>query len=212
MKLPGRIDRWGVGVLGLVSLALIVKLVFQYKQMQAGVKPPGMKRSALTSPSHVKANGPAGGKAATVNLAGKQKISDELSRYNSLVELDLLKEFEDRPLPELKRNPFEFVAGPIQARQEQAPGPPAAPAPVQAPPPPMNLKVMGYSEGKGAAGEAMVELCAASCETSSPDDQVLVVHAGDAVGTRYKVIKISSTVVTVEDAAIHQTVDLPVPQ
>ena len=58
----------------------------------------------------------------------------------------------------------------------------------------------------------MVELCSASCETSSPDDQVLVVHAGEAVGTRYKVVKINSTVVTVEDAAIHQTVDLPVPQ
>jgi hypothetical protein len=210
MKLPGRIDRWGVGVLGLVSLALIAHLVFQYKQMRAGVKPLGMKRPAVATPSHVKANGPAGGKAATGKLAGKQKISDELSRYNSLLELDLLKQFEDRPLPELQRNPFEFVAGRTQARQEQAPSAPAAP--VQAPPPPMNLKVMGYTEGKGAAGEAMVELCAASCETSSPDDQVFVVHAGDAVGTRYKVIKISPTVVTVEDATIHQTVDLPVPQ
>ncbi|HXX22812.1 MAG TPA: hypothetical protein VEO19_06660 [Terriglobia bacterium] len=212
MKLPGRIDRWGVGVLGLVSLALIVNLVFQYKQMRAGVKPPGRKRPAAATSSHVKANGPAGAKAATGKLAGKQKISDELSRYNSLLELDLLKDFEDRPLPELKRNPFEFVAGPIQARREQAPSAPQAPAPVQAPPPPMNLKVMGYTEGKGAAGEAMVELCGASCETSSPDDQVFVVHAGDAVGTRYKVIKISPTVVTVEDATIHQTVDLPVPQ
>ena len=201
MKLPGRIDKWGVGVLGLVSLALIVILVFQYRQMRAGVKPSGMSRLAVKKPSQVKANAPAGVKAVTGKLAGKQKIPDELSRYNSLIELNLLKQFGDRPLPELQRNPFEFVAARTQVRQEQAPG--APPAPTQAPPPPpVTLKVMGYSEGAGGVQEAMV----------SDEDQVFVVHAGDSVGTRYKVIKISPTVVTVEDATIHQTVDLPVPQ
>ena len=200
MKLPGRMEKWGVGVLGVVSLALIVNLVFHLKQMGAGVKPSGMKPPVVKTPPHDKANGPAGAKATTGKLPGKQKISDELSRYNSLVELDLLKEFEDRPLPELKRNPFEFVTGPTQARREQAPG--AAPAPVPPPPPPVTLKVMGYSEGVGGVEEAMV----------SEEDQVFVVHAGDSVGTRYKVIKITPTAVTVEDATIHQTVDLPVPQ
>jgi Tfp pilus assembly protein PilP len=201
MKLPGRMENWAVGVLGVVSLALIVYLVFQYKQMQAGVKPSGMKRLVVKTPSHPKASGPAGAKTAAGKLAGKQKVSDELSRYNSLVEVDLLKQFEDRPLPELKRNPFEFVAAPIQARREQAPG--APPAPVQPPPPPpVTLKVMGYSEGAGGVQEAMV----------SDEDQVFVVHAGDSVGARYKVIKITPTAVTIEDATIHQTVDLPVPQ
>jgi ribosomal protein L24 len=60
---------------------------------------------------------------------------------------------------------------------------------------------MGYSEGKGGVKEAMV----------SDEDQVFVVHEGDSIGTRYKVIKITPTVITVEDASIHQTVDLPVP-
>jgi hypothetical protein len=192
-------EKWGVGVLGVVSLAMIVHLVFQLKQM--GVKPSGMKRSVMKTPSHAKASGPAGAKAATGKLPGKLKIPNELSRYNSLVELDLLKQFEDRPLPELKRNPFDFVTAPVPARREQGPG--AAPAPVQPPPPPpVTLKVMGYSEGVGGVQEAMV----------SDEDQVFVVHAGDSVGTRYKVIKITPTAVTVEDATIHQTVDLPVPQ
>jgi len=59
---------------------------------------------------------------------------------------------------------------------------------------------MGYSEGKGGVKEAMV----------SDEDQVFVVHEGDSVGTRYKVIKITPTVVTIQDATLHQNVDLPV--
>ena len=147
-------------------------------------------------PSHAKAGAPAGAKTA----AGKQKLTDELSRYNSLVKLDLLKEFEERPLPELKRNPFEFVAVPTQVSRVQTAGETSAPPPPPAPPP-VTLKVMGYSEGVGGVKEAMV----------SDEDQVFVVHAGDSVGARYKVIKITPTAVTVEDATLHQTVDLPVP-
>jgi len=150
-----------------------------------------------------------GNGAPIVKQAVRPRAPDDLAVYNSIVETDLLKKYEDRPLPELHRDPFTFVAVAVPVRV-QAPGVAAAPPP--APPPPMNLKVMGYTEGKGSPDEAMVELCSASCETSSPDDQVLVVHAGEAVGTRYKVVKINPTVVTVEDDAIHQTVDLPVPQ
>jgi hypothetical protein len=66
----------------------------------------------------------------------------------------------------------------------------------------VTLKPRGYSEGAGGVKEAMV----------SDEDQVFVVHEGDSVGTRYKIIKITPTVVTVEDSAQHQTVDLPIPQ
>jgi hypothetical protein len=206
MKSIGRIEKWAVGVLGAVSLVLIVKLVVQYNQVRVGAR----RRAAVISakpvlrgnagagmgPSHAKAGAPAGAKTA----AGKQKLTDELSRYNSLVKLDLLKEFEERPLPELKRNPFEFVAVPTQVSRVQTAGETSAPPPPPAPPP-VTLKVMGYSEGVGGVKEAMV----------SDEDQVFVVHAGDSVGARYKVIKITPTAVTVEDATLHQTVDLPVP-
>ena len=206
MKFTGRIEKWAVGVLGAVSLMLIVNLVVRYNQMRGGAR-----HRAAVSPvtpllhastragagrSHAKAGAPAGAKAT----AGKQKLTDELSRYNSVVKLDLLKEFEERPLPELKRNPFEFVTVPTPASPVQTAG--QAPAPAPPPPPPVTLKVMGYSEGVGGVQEAMV----------SDEDQVFVVHAGDSVGGRYKVIKITPTAVTIEDATGHQTVDLPVPQ
>ena len=214
MNLSGRFEKWGVGVLGAVSLALIVNLVVQYNKMRAAgkrpvVRPPavktvGPKLAAVKTAPRAKVNAAAAAKAGAGKQGGKPgekpKIQDELSRYDSIVEVDRLKEFDDRPLPELDRNPFDFVAAPVQAPRPQAPG---APAPAQPPPPPpVTLKVMGYSEGAGGVDEAMV----------SDEDQVLVVHAGDSVGTRYKIIKITSTAVTVEDNTSHQTVDLPVPQ
>jgi hypothetical protein len=205
MKLSGQMEKWGIAILGVVSLVLVVILVNQYNHMRATVKLPVTK---ARPPARVGVR--AGSNAPVVKQAVRPRAPDGLSIYNSIVDVDLLKKYEDRPLPELHRDPFTFVAVAAPARV-QAPGVAAAPPPAP-PPPPLNLKVMGYTEGKGAPDEAMVELCAASCETSSPDDQVLVVHAGEAVGTRYKVVKINPTVVTVEDDAIHQTVDLPIPQ
>jgi hypothetical protein len=192
MKATGHIEKWGAGVLGAVSFALLVNLVVQINRGHAG-----NTRPRATAPPRVKATTLPVAKAP----AGKQRVSDELSRYDPVVKLDLLKELEDRPLPELDRNPFEFVAAPANAARGQT----AAAAPTAAaqppPPPPVTLKPMGYSEGKGGVKEAMV----------SDEDQVFVVHEGDSIGTRYKVIKITATVITVEDATIHQTVDLPVP-
>ena len=190
MKATGHIEKWGAGVLGAVSLALLVNLVLHINRGHAGDT-----RPRATTPPRAKATTLPGPKAP----AGKQRVSDELSRYNPVVKLDLLKELEDRPLPELDRNPFEFVAAPANVAPGQTAA--AAPAAAQPPPPPVTLKPMGYSEGKGGVKEAMV----------SDEDQVFVVHEGDSIGTRYKVIKITPTVITVEDATIHQTVDLPVP-
>ncbi len=191
MKGTGHIQKWGAGVLGAVSLVLVVTLVLQLNRGRTENTRPG----ARTPPS-TKASAVPGAKGA----AGKQKISDELSRYDPVVKQDLLKEFEDRPLPELRRNPFEFVGGPTEASPVQAAVQAAAPQPP--PPPPVTLKLLGYSEGKGGVKEAMV----------SDEDQIFVVHEGDSVGTRYKIIKITPTVITVQDATLHQNVDLPVPQ
>ena len=192
MKGTGHIQKWGAGVLGAVSLVLVVNLVLQLNRGRTV-----NTRLGTRTPPRAKVSTVPGAKGA----AGKQKISDELSRYDPVVKQDLLKEFEDRPLPELRRNPFEFVGGPTEASPVQA-AVQAAAAPQPPPPPPVTLKLMGYSEGKGGVKEAMV----------SDEDQIFVVHEGDSVGTRYKIIKITPTVITVQDATLHQNVDLPVPQ
>jgi hypothetical protein len=192
MMSGGQFQKWGAGVLGVVSCALLVRLFFQINGVRAG-----NRRPRATASQQVKATRSSGGKAP----AASQSAPDELARYNSDVKLDLLKQLEDRPLPELGRDPFEFagVAPAKAAPVSTAAPPPAAPPPA---PPPVSLKPMGYSEGKGGVKEAMV----------SDEDQVYVVHEGDSVGTRYKVIKITPTAITIEDATLHQTVDLPIPQ
>jgi hypothetical protein len=97
MKATGHFEKWGAGVLGAVSFALLVNLVLHINRGHAGDT-----RPRATTPPRAKATTLPGPKAP----AGKQRVSDELSRYNPVVKLDLLKELEDRPLPELDRNPF----------------------------------------------------------------------------------------------------------
>ena len=208
MKVTGHIQKWGAGVLGVVFLALLVNLVLQFNRLGHGEARPRVPASPAgnaTKPPGPKGATLATGKSATPPntkaTSGKQKATDDLSRYDPMVKLDLLKEFEDRPLPELDRNPFEFVQAPSKASLARTATTGAA-APQPPAPPPVSLKPMGYTEGKGGVKEAMV----------SDEDQVFVVHEGDSVGTRYKIIKITPTMVTVEDATLHQTVDLPFPQ
>jgi len=185
MKLTGHLKKWGSGVLGVVSLILLVNLVMQFSGVRAGApRPAGPLAIAPASAQEKK--GTHGGK-------------DELAGYDPTVRLDLLKELAQRPLPELGRNPFEFAGQPAAPK----PAAPPAPAPqAPPPPPPMPLKAMGYSEEAGGMRAAYITF----------EDQVIVAHEGDVVGQKYKVLKITTTVVTVEDSTNHQATELQIPQ
>ena len=144
MKLSGQMEKWGIAILGVVSLVLVVILVIQYNQMRAIVKLPAAK---ARPPARVGVR--AAAKVPVVKQAVRPRAPDDLSVYNSIVDVELLKKYEDRPLPELHRDPFAFVAVAAPARV-QAPGVAAAPPPAP-PPPPLNLKVMGYTRGQRGA-------------------------------------------------------------
>jgi hypothetical protein len=116
------------------------------------------------------------------------------------VHLEALKELDARPLPDTERNPFDFVVPPPEVTPQQLAAAQQPPPPP--PPPPVPLKPMGYNEMPGGVKEAFVSL----------EDQVVVVHEGDVVGSKYKILKITPSVVTVEDASSHQVADLPIPQ
>jgi hypothetical protein len=113
--------------------------------------------------------------------------------------LDRLKQLLDRPLPELTRNPFEFEAAPARPSPAHSA---SAPPPTQPPAPPVSLKIMGYSEKAGGVQEAL----------ASDDEQVYVIHEGDTVAGKYKILKITPKTVTVENVSSHQIADLPIPQ
>jgi len=182
MKLAGHIEKWAAGILGAVSLILLLNLVLQFGGVRAG-----NRRPVASVPSA----------AGT----GKPATTDDLLRFDPTVRVDLMKQHEERPLPEVSRNPFEFEAPPAPAVKASTASPQAPPQPPS--PPPITLKPLGYSELTPGVKEASV---------SDADQQVYVVREGDTVSNKYKIIKITPTAVTVEDVVTHQTAELPIPQ
>jgi hypothetical protein len=137
--------------------------------------------------------------ATSRSQALSDRVADELARYDPAVRLDLLKELQSRPLPKMARNPFEFGAKPAPATEPQ----PAALAPAQAPPPAAPpLKAVGYTEKAAGVREAII----------SDDQEIYIVHEGETFAKRFRVLKISPSVVEVDDDTTHQTIRLPIPQ
>jgi hypothetical protein len=192
MKLPAGIQKWGVVVLGVVSLLLVINLVAQYREMEPG----------HSHPHPVKASGPPTRVAKVASHA-----TGDLAKYDPDIHFAALKALDSRPFPDEERNPFEFVGGPPPpiSQAAAAPGAPkVAPAP---PPPPPPLAAAGYNELPGGVKEAMITFT-----DGERKGDIVTVHEGDVIGTKIKVTKIDSTKVVIEDGDTHQTFELPFPQ
>jgi hypothetical protein len=190
MKKHAGIEKWASGALGVVSLLLAVYMVNQLRNTHHRLArtDPGPKAAAHAHPVRV-----------------RSRAADELSRYDPLVNLEVLKELDSRPLPETKRSLFSFVEPP------PPPAPPISPVltqtaaaapPPPPPPPPIQVKIVGYNESPGGPKRAI----------ASYKDEVQMVQEGDVVGLRYRILKITSVAVLVEDATSHETTQLPIPQ
>jgi hypothetical protein len=188
MTLPSSISKWGTAVLGVVSTLLAINLVTQYRGMQPGNSHVHAAPQTMYAPRAEK-----GSSHATSSHA-----ADDLSRYDPTVHFNVLKAQDSRPLPDEDRNPFEFAGVAPPSAPVPLPLPKPAPPP---PPPPPPLKAMGYNELPGGKKEAMMQY----------NDDVDVVHEGDVIGTRYKVVTINPTMVVVEDGQEHRTIELPFP-
>ncbi len=182
MTKRAQLEKWARVSLGAVCLLLLINLVSQFGGIRVGAS-----RTSMPPPGN-------SDKRLKPNSAG----FDELARYDTNVHLELLKEFRSRPVPQFGRNPFEIPA----ARSAPAPvstAPVTAPQPTPPPPPPpIALKALGYTEMAGKQ-EAIV----------SDDEQTYVVHEGDTVAQKYRVLKITPKFVEVEDVSSHQTAQLP---
>jgi hypothetical protein len=188
MKASTRGEKWGSALLGIVSLALLFNLVENSRDVRAG------------APHPLPAN-PAEQRA----LASNRKAGED-ERFQSQLHLDVLDDLDARPLPDIDRNPFEFGVPKLTPRQiEQAKIQEAQKAVAQnqpTPPPAVALKVLGFGEKVDGSREAYL----------SDEDQIYVVHEGEPVGSRFKVMKIQPTFVEIQDAAANQTIQLPIPQ
>ncbi len=186
MNLPSGSQKWVLGLLALVAVGLAGNLVWQYRKMQPGTTQAQVVAANATHP-----------RVGNVH----PHSTDDLAKYDPDVHFGDLKNLDSRPLPDEDRDPFQFVGGIAAPAPVQAGGPAVAPVAPAAPPPPP-LKAVGYNELPGGQKEAMVTF----------NDDLSVVHEGDTVGVKFKVLTISPSVVVVEDADTHEKIDLPIAQ
>jgi type II secretory pathway pseudopilin PulG len=187
MKRPSKqTERWAMGILGVVCLALVV---FLSKRIFSGnVAQVSAAQTASAQGSQAMGRRTGGAKPA---------VGDDLARYNPELKLDLLEQIETHPLPASSRNPFEY------------PPPPPKPidvsktTPLPPPPPPtLPLKAIGYSVKAGNVPEAVL----------TDDQDLYVVHVGDTFAKRYRVLSLTPNKIEIQDATTQQTVQLPIAQ
>jgi hypothetical protein len=189
--MSNRAEKWTAGILGLVSLGLLVNLLLPSGTRGGAARP-------TAAPHAVPAVG--GAKAA----AAKSGFGD-LGRYDPTVHLNALNEVRERSLPDLDRNPFEFPPERPPEPKSVQPGEPGYIAPGAPPAPPVPsvpLKALGFTEKAGSPREAIV----------TDDDQIFIVHEGETFARRFRVLSISPTVVELVDDTTHQSIKLPISQ
>lgn len=184
MKIPAGMNKWASAGLGVVCLFLVANLVTQYRGMQPGHSQEHPYVASVTS-TRV-------GKSAS-------HVAEDLAQYDPTVHFDVLKGLDTRALPDEKRNPFEFVGGEAPPTPVVVNNTPQLPPP---PPPPPPLKAVGYNELPGGQKEAMVTF----------NEDLNVVHEGDTIAAKFRVVSITPAKVTVEDVNTHDKLDLPIPQ
>jgi hypothetical protein len=187
MKISAKVQKWASVVLGVVSLLLAVNLVIKIRALNIKAPNPHAVHIVYRTPT----------------TKSSPTRTDDLTKYDPVVHVEILKQCDARPLPDLYRNIYDFVAPPapvVPPLQVAVVQPVVTPPPP--PPPPVLLKPVGYN-GMEEGGDTALTIL---------DDQVYLVREGDVVGARYKILRIQSTGVTVQDAATHRTVNLPFPQ
>lgn len=191
MKTRKQFEKWGKIVLVGLCALLIFRLVSEIKGNPSPADDP---EQTVFRPSP---------KPASPQQIASPKGNASVN-FNSAPELKSLKEYMPRPLPDITRNPFDFGAPPPitpAQRAAQAAGAAAA-ASSSATQVSIPLRAIGYSERIGLGPEAYL----------TDSDQVYVVHNGDIVSQRYRIVKITSAIVEVQDGVSGEKVQLPIPQ
>ena len=172
-------------------LFLVYKLVKELMGNSTGVVQPET-RSYLSSSNRAQAKSGAGKASSSPNPG-------------SVFDLQSIGKYQPKPLPDLPRDPFDFGPPPLTPAQKAARAAQgihgamtagAGPAESHIP-----LRAIGYSEKIGVGPEAYL----------ADSDDVFIVHDGDVVSKRFKILKITSMVVEVQDGASGERSQLPIP-
>lgn len=191
MKNRKNVEKIGVAALAVLCVFLVFKLISEMMGNPAeGVQPVAASSAQTARP------------APQTDTARKPSAS---SKSASPMQVRPLDQYRPRPLPDLSRNPFNFgqpALTPAQKAVQAARGAGGAmTASITAGPPPIPLRAIGYSERGGAGPEAYL----------MDNDEVYVVHDGDLLSNRFRILKITSTNVEVQDGASGEKAQLPIP-
>jgi hypothetical protein len=180
-------QKWAAAILGAGCVALLINLL-RSPYVAGGPSSPPSPRVEPASP-----NAPPAASAA-------------LSSYEPDVQLERLSQLNLRPLPSMDRNPFVYGPTPaeIQAQKEQSEKQNVPPPPP--PPPPITVRALGFEQGPGEVRKAFF-----TDTEEAPDAHTYQAGEGQSFANRYKVVKITSTEVTIEDQSSHVTAQLPFP-
>jgi hypothetical protein len=216
MKDP-RTRRVATAILLLLCALVLVKLVFTVAGIWGGPS-----STAASSPP----SAPASASARNPSPAAPGESS--AGSNDAVLHLDELAELNGRPLPDFQRNPFQYGPTPEEVRaqhdaQVRAANPPPPPPPA---PPPIPFKAIGYQ--RQAAGQRVAYLCVSGASSAAAppsgsggsgggsgcaeDQAPYAVREGQEFGQHYKVLRITDSMVEVEDESYHQTVQLPYPE
>ncbi len=191
MKNRTKAEKIGLVVLAGVCVFLIFRLVSEIMGNPSSVSQTETK-SYLPSPNPAQAKGQAGKSTASQNSG-------------SALEMQTLDQYRPKPLPDLNRNPFGFGPPPLTPAQKAMQAAGAAAGPMTASSAPeashISLRAIGYSEKPGVGPEAYL----------ADSDDVFVVHDGDVVSERFKILKITSMMVEIQDGASGERSQLPIP-
>ncbi|HXH51158.1 MAG TPA: hypothetical protein VNM47_17600 [Terriglobia bacterium] len=192
MKNRSNIEKIGIVALAGLCVFLVFKIVSAFVSTPAGVENAGPKVSAQAP------------KSAPANNATKKSTAS--SNSGSALQVQSLDEYRPKAFPDLSRNPFDFGPPPLTPAQRamqaaQAAGGGAMTASTTAGPAGMPLRAIGYSEKHGVGPEAYLV----------DTNDVYIVHDGDLVSQRFKILKITSLIVEVQDGASGEKAQLPIP-
>jgi hypothetical protein len=192
MKNRTKAERIGAAVLAGICVFLIFRLVSEIMGHPATVAQPETK-SYLRPPNS----------AQVKSRAGKTSSSPN---WGSALEMQAIEKYQPKPLPALNRNPFDFGPPPLTPAQKARQAAAAAAggamtASSGAEGTHISLRAIGYSEKLGVGPEAYL----------ADSDDVFVVHDGDVVSKRFRILKITSMIVEVQDGASGEKSQLPIP-
>lgn len=190
----------------LVAIALMAIAAFMIVRLWSGGGQPAVAATpAPVQPDVAAEPAPARGRRAARGgrSAARTAPTGSLVTLDPRLRLDLLKLSEETEYKGAGRNIFRAEAEipkPIESAIKKAEAPPTPPQPTgPPPPPPIPLKFVGFASGTGEATKVFL----------TQGDDVFVAAEGEIVNRRYKVLRINSNSVEIEDVLSNNRQTIP---